>query len=244
MTRVLTFLFIAMAAKAAVAPQLGDVTHVRHIFLKKDQIVAVKTSVGIATLIQVPDRPTSAIIGDTEAFKLEYLDNGVTIKPLHGGARTNLYIYTDSQRFSIHLVPAPKELADYIVYLKSASTPPKPEGKVQWKQYLRTTQAGAFTLKIIKLGLQAGGILFVNFEIKAAKDFPIKPDWFWVTQDGKYKPIQSLYLSRLSASPPLPTSGTLILKESDFAGTSPLKLEMRSQRPLSILLPGVKKWLK
>ena len=43
---------------------------VRKIEVKPDQIVTVKTAVEIATIIQVPDRPNSIVVGDQAAFKV------------------------------------------------------------------------------------------------------------------------------------------------------------------------------
>jgi type IV secretory pathway VirB9-like protein len=70
-------------------------TRVRRVQVQSDQIVTIKTAIGIATIIQVPDRPNSIVVGDLSAFKVEYLDQAITIKPLHSGARSNLYVYTD-----------------------------------------------------------------------------------------------------------------------------------------------------
>lgn len=68
---------------------------VRRVPILGDQIVTVRTSIGIATIIQVPDRPNSVVVGDQDAFKVEYLDQAITIKPLSSRAKSNLYIYTD-----------------------------------------------------------------------------------------------------------------------------------------------------
>ncbi|MFN3454280.1 MAG: TrbG/VirB9 family P-type conjugative transfer protein, partial [Pseudobdellovibrio sp.] len=77
---------------------------IRRVPVQGDQIVTVKTSIGIATIIQVPDRPNSVVVGDQDSFKVEYLDQAITIKPLTGGAKSNLYIYTDWKRFNVELV--------------------------------------------------------------------------------------------------------------------------------------------
>jgi type IV secretory pathway VirB9-like protein len=97
---------------------------VRTVEIKKDQIVTVRTALGVATIIQVPDRPTSLVVGDQTAFKVEYLDQAITIKPLHGGARSNLYIYTDYRRFNVQLMTTTEVSADYVVYLESQNAKP------------------------------------------------------------------------------------------------------------------------
>lgn len=106
---------------------------VRHVEVKKDQIISVETRLGIATLIQLPERPSSVVIGDQGSFKVEYLDKAVTVKPLFVGARTNLYVYTDFHRFNIELVPSRGKSPDYLVYLKPINPKPPRELPVRWR---------------------------------------------------------------------------------------------------------------
>ena len=93
---------------------------VRKVEVTQDQIVTVRTALGIATIIQVPDRPNSIVVGDQAAFKVEYLDQAITIKPLRGGAKSNLYVYTDYRRFNVQLITGADASADYVVYRSSA----------------------------------------------------------------------------------------------------------------------------
>ncbi len=238
-------LLLSVAVNAATEPVVNS-AHVRRLVVKKDQIVSVRTALGIATLIQVPDRPTSAIIGDLEAFKLEYLDQGVTIKPLHFGAKTNLYIYTDSQRFNIHLVPAPKEIADYIVYLKNAGSlpPPKLASKIKWRSFGKSDTKDGLTLKVKRLGSTGSGFWLLDFELQSVKKTQIKPEWFWVTQGQGHRPIHSLYLSGVESQPGHPVNGTITLREFDLARRLPLQLEVRAKKKLIVTLPEVTRWLK
>lgn len=41
---------------------------VRKIEVKSDQIITVRTAIGVATIIQVPDRPNSIVVGDQAGF--------------------------------------------------------------------------------------------------------------------------------------------------------------------------------
>lgn len=238
-------LLLSVAAFAATDPAVSS-NHVRRIMVKKDQIVPVRTALGIATLIQVPDRPTSAIIGDLEAFKLEYLDQGVTVKPLHGGAKTNLYIYTDSQRFNVHLVPAPKEAADYIVYLKNAGSlpPPKLTSKIKWRSFGKSDSKDGLTLKIKRLGSTGSGFWLLDFELQSLKKTQIKPEWFWVTQGKGHRPIHSLYLSGVESQPGRPVGGTITLRQVDLVAHAPMQLEVRTKKKLIVPLLEVTRWLK
>ena len=65
--------------------------HIHTVKMKPDQILLVKTALGIATIVETPESIQSAIIGDQSGFKIEYLDRAVTIKPLRASARSNLY---------------------------------------------------------------------------------------------------------------------------------------------------------
>ena len=107
---------------------------VRHIECKNDQIVTVHAAMGIATIIQVPDHPNSVVVGDQDKFKVEYLDQAITIKPLRAGSKSNLYVYTDYQRFNVQLLTGADPIADYVVYLENV----KPRNK-QSKPFLRWT---------------------------------------------------------------------------------------------------------
>ena len=42
-------------------------TRVRSVSVQDYQIVTVRTSIGIATIIQIPDRPNSVVVGDQDA---------------------------------------------------------------------------------------------------------------------------------------------------------------------------------
>ncbi len=246
MKGIIISLLLSVAAFAAADSGLPSNGRVRRVLVKKDQIVPVKTALGIATLIQVPDRPTSAIIGDLEAFKLEYLDQGVTVKPLHGGAKTNLYIYTDSQRFNVHLLPAPKESADYIVYLKNAGSlpPAKISHKIKWRLFGQSDSKDGLTLKVKRLGSTGSGFWLLDFEFQSLKKTQIKPEWFWITQGKGHRPIHSLYLSGIETQPGRPVSGTIMLREADLIARSPLQLEVRAKKKLSVSLPEITRWLK
>jgi hypothetical protein len=61
--KLITLLAFSLAAMTSEANQ-----RVRRVAVQGDQIVTVKTSLGIATIIQVPDRPNSVVVGDQDSF--------------------------------------------------------------------------------------------------------------------------------------------------------------------------------
>lgn len=217
---------------------------VRRVQPKSDEITEVRTAVGIATLIQVPDRPTSVVLGDSNAFKVEYLENALTIKPLARDSKSNLYVYTEARRFNVSLVTVPLSSADYVVYLD----PPRPVPVVlqeeRWHPYRVEKTTKDFSVRFTRAGVSAD-IVVAEFVITAANPASIKPDWIWVTQGEKTVPIQQLYLSGVMASEQSPIHGSLAIRLSDLSenGLRP-KLEIRAQHPMRISLPEVTAWKK
>jgi hypothetical protein len=225
----------------AVAADLAG-TRVRKLHLKRDEIAQVHTAVGIATLIQVPDRPTSVVLGDTNAFKVEYLENAITIKPLSHSSKSNLYIYTEGRRFNVSLVTLPIQSADYIVYLEPEITQPDPK-REHWRDYNGQKGNRDFTVTITRLG-KSSDFLMVAFQVTAAKPVKLKPEWIWITQAGRTIAIQDLNLSGLEVTAQTPVGGYASVKIADLKTAQSLLLEWRSNSPVKIRLPEVRSWLK
>jgi hypothetical protein len=215
---------------------------VRKLHLKRDEIAQVRTAVGIATIIQVPDRPTSVVLGDTNAFKVEYLENAITIKPLNHSSKSNLYIYTEGRRFNVSLVTLPIPSADYIVYLEPEISRPDPK-REKWRDYSAERKNRDFTVAITRIG-KSSDFLMIAFQITAPKPFKFKPDWIWLTQGGRTVAIQDLSLSGLDMTEHSPVGAFLSIKVTDLKGATPLMLEVRSPTPIKLKLPEVRSWLK
>lgn len=215
---------------------------VRRLYLKRDEIAWVRTAVGIATIIQVPDRPTSVVLGDTNAFKVEYLENAITIKPLSHSSRSNLYIYTEARRFNVSLTTVPISGADYIVYLepKVLNSIPLRE---RWRNLRIERKSRGLAVTVTRLG-QSGDFLMVVFQVTAKKAVKFKPEWIWVTQNGRTVPIQDLNLSAIDVMGHAPVSAFLDIKRTDLRGKGPLALEVRSPSPIKIRLPELHQWLR
>ena len=229
----LTFPFAADAATAKV----------RRASVAQDQIETVRTALGIATIIQVPDRPNSVVVGDQEAFKVEYLDQAVTIKPLHSAAKSNLYIYTDWRRYNVQLVTGPEPVADYVVYLenpKESFKETKPT--LVWTPIKRILSNDFLALEVKRVGRAKGGILLIEFVIQSLKAEEVKAEWLWLTQDGATRPIHMLSLSGTTARPGEPVQGMIQVLRADLSETAPLRLEVRRKKTSFLTLPKVAAW--
>lgn len=218
---------------------------VRRVSVQPDQIVTVQTALGIATIIQVPDRPNSLVVGDTESFKVEYLDQAITIKPLLGGAKSNLYIYTDYRRFNVQLVAGNEASADYVVYLdipKEKIVTKESKPTLIWTAFKGKLSNDSITFEVKRVGRTKDNVLIVEFSMKGTKREKINPEWFWITQGGETKPIHRLIFSKLEVSSNSSLDGVIQILRSDIINDAPIRLELRRKRTSFLSLPEVKKW--
>ncbi len=214
---------------------------VRSVNVDGDQVVTVKTSIGIATIIQVPDRPNSVVVGDQDSFKVEYLDQAITIKPLVAGAKSNLYVYTDWHRYNVELISGPQGTSDYVVYLKRKLEKKKSVHDVYWRPHKNFLRNGNIELHVTRLGVVNNNLGLVEFKVSSAKAEQIDPGWLWLSQNGAVRPIQNLVLSALTVGPNKPTTGLLQLRFEDF-DKSPLRLEVRRKKTSYFTLPSFEQW--
>ena len=237
---VLLMSLIAFSAKAG--------NRVRRVPVQGDQIVTVRTSIGIATIIQVPDRPNSVVCGDNDAFKVEYLDQAITIKPISSGAKSNLYIYTDWKRFNVELVSGSEAVADYVVYLDNPKKDPnslgipKNDSGITWTNFKNLLRNESLQLDVKKLGRTKDGILLIEFLVSSKKKEPFRPEWLWLTQGGVTKPIHNLYLSALEVSPQRSLSGVMQLWEIDLDSTQTTRLELRRNKLSYLTIMKTSSW--
>lgn len=218
---------------------------VRTVEVKKDQIVTVRTALGVATIIQVPDRPTSLVVGDQTAFKVEYLDQAITIKPLHGGARSNLYIYTDYRRFNVQLVTTVETSADYVVYLESQNAKPVTKANTSkdgWRAYKNVLRNDSLTLETKRVSNSTDGSLLVEFEVRGSDNEKFRPEWLWLTQNGKPKPIQGIALSSQELKSNRPIKGLLQILEKDVNRNEALRIELRRKKTSYLTIPSEVAW--
>lgn len=208
---------------------------------REDDILTVKTALGIATIIQLPEVVQSAIIGDQSGFKIEYLDKAVTIKPLRWGAKTNLYLVTDSRRFNIRLVTGSQEAADYIVYLKK---PEPPKAETKWRNLKRSATQKNFKLSVTRIGLSPGGFILIDVVLTSTsvQRSAVKPESVWIKQSGGSKVINSLFMSDSKVEKGKPLRLGISLAKSDLNVGKPIILEIQSDDTISLQLAEADLW--
>ena len=215
----------------------------RTVMLSEVDVATVKTALGYTTLLNFDGRPSSVVLGDQDAFKVEYVGNGLAIKPLQGGAKTNLFVFTDYDRFNFRLVAGATADADYLLRIRRSSpagdqAPSRTEpiesapSLLTRKTVNRRAVCGGVTLRVRTVAWPASqSTLLVYFRAQVDQrlvkkvELRFQPGDFEIWQDGRSLPIESLHLDRLvfTASNPM-VEGTLVLRQSEFSKGRGLKL--------------------
>lgn len=235
MKRIFCFLIAAIISTQANA-------RVRKVTVSGDQIVAVKTAIGIATIIQVPDRPNSVVVGDQDSFKVEYLDQAITIKPLHPGAKSNLYVYTDWKRYNVQLITGSESQADYVVYLETPKAVSKKPTVSSWRIFNSKLKNDDLNLETHRIGVLKDNSVAIEFTVSSPRKLKFEPSWIWITQNRKTTPIHNLIISNLNLSPQSKINGVLQILKSDLDTNEPLRLEMRRTKQSYLTIPKVDSW--
>src|SRR5690606_8679065 len=84
----------------------------------QEKVSRVWTALGYSTVIELPSKPLQAVLGDQDAFKLEFVGQSVTLKPLLPGARSNLFIFTEWGRFPFLISTGAATHADFLVRVR------------------------------------------------------------------------------------------------------------------------------
>lgn len=222
-------------------PSFANAERVKKVKVKKDQIVQVKTAIGVATIIQVADNPTSLVVGDNEGFKVEFLDQAITIKPLHANARSNLYIYTEYRRFDIELVTVQERSADYVVYLETVVAPLKLKPLVKWNKTDLRFKNDDLQFRIRRLG-QSDSSLYIEFEVSSSKNVDFDPGWIWIQQSKSTVPIHRLVMSSFKADQSNSIKGVVELLKDDLNLAKSFSFEIRRKAKTQVDIPRALKW--
>lgn len=217
--------------------------HIRKVVYSDDQILTVKTALGIATIIQLPETIQSAIIGDQSAFKIEYLDKAVTIKPLRGSAKTNLYLVADKKRYNIRLQTLTQDSADYIVYVLS-SFGDGAKSQVRWQKLGKSNDANGLILTIERIGISLNDFVLLDLSLKLKPNefVTIKPEDVWVFQGDNSKTVNSLFLSSTKLTKDKPLKIGVSIARSDLVKGKPILVELKGSKTNSISISEVALW--
>ncbi len=216
------------------------IAHVRNIAANGDNILNVRTALGIATIIQLPETIQSAIIGDGSGFKVEYIDRAVTIKPLRFGVKTNLYLVTEKRRYNLRLVTQAQDLADYVVYVRN----PDIKDAVKWLKLNQFGEVDNIRLTVNRIAMSDGGFILIDARLSSTSNEPmaLKPENFWIVQGNTSRTINGLFISNLALSKSNSVSIGISLAKSDLLANKPIVIELRMKHKISVSIPEAKLW--
>lgn len=216
--------------------------HIKKIFPKNDEIILVKTSLAIATMIQFPDSTSVQfpIIGDQSAFRIETIDKGITIKPLRYGAKTNLYLFTDKKRYNFRLITEGQEQADYILYIKSSEN----TDSLNWKVIEKSVSNKELKLTLHKVAVTKDNKILLDLSLIAVNlDTKVSPESIWVYQDKESKLINALFLSDKVANQRRPIQIGIALSKNDLKEGKSLQVTIKMKESnLSLDIPREVLW--
>ncbi|MBL7545110.1 MAG: TrbG/VirB9 family P-type conjugative transfer protein [Bdellovibrionaceae bacterium] len=216
--------------------------HIKTISPKNDEIILVKTSLAIATMIQFPDSTSVQlpIIGDQSAFRIETIDKGITIKPLRYGAKTNLYLFTDKKRYNFRLITEGQDQADYILYIKSSEN----TDSLTWKVIEKSVSSKELKLTLHKVAATKDNKILLDLSLIALNlDTKVSPENIWIYQDKDSKLISSLFLSDKTTTVRKPIQIGIALSKNDLKEGKSLQLTLKMKEfNLSIDIPREVLW--
>lgn len=215
-------------------------SRIRERIMKVDDILIVNTGLGIATIIQIPETIQSMIIGDQSAFKVEYVDRAVTIKPLRFSAKTNLYLITAGRRYDLKLQCVTQDLADYVVYVKQAKT----DENVRWRPVPVSAENGRIRFSINRIGATTDGFIVIDglLTSRNGESSTIAPKDFWVLQGGQSRVINSLFLSDHNVSKGKSVIIGLSVAKSDLVSNVPVTIDLTGDKKIELRLPASCVW--
>ena len=215
----------------------------RKIETNNDEVSEVKTALGIATKVILPENPNlPPIIGDMSAFRVESIDKGYAIKPLRYGAKTNLFISTDSRSYSVKLLIVNQDSADYIVYLVPKEL--KTKNQIVWRDFKRKVKSETFSIETKRIGKSKDGFVVLEFSLTSKMKNFIEPEWFWLKQGKESKSIHSLIFSSREIDSDKPVVAALTLDRRDLSSEMAAVIEIKYREGLRLEIPKEFLWRK
>ncbi len=200
---------------------------VKELSLKPQEVGVINTSIGYSTVIQLSQKPLNVVLGDQAAFRIEFINDSITIKPIRPAAKTNLFIFTENDRFNLTIRVGQSASVDYVVRLRRIFTDPK-----------KTVQLNRFqTNNGLRLTLMRATYnereTFLDFSIQnTGKHFlTLSPDLFRVAVDDILKPIRSLYLDNVGIKPGGLVTGSILFPATNLGKKLSLWLGVQGGKP-------------
>lgn len=209
----------------ATLSELTFATPTRTLLLNENDVGEIRTAIRYSTMLEFDSRPLSVILGDQDAFKVEYVGNSLTIKPILPSSQTNLFVMTDYEKFNFKLRMTNSERADYKVRVKKKAVKEdnKNGTKLHFRKVKKTATSKNVVLELSSIATPKSKDLYlITFSVgllgkNPMGDLSFKAEDFHVLQGKVEIAIDNLSLDALELTKDKPTAyGSLILRSADL----------------------------
>ena len=173
----------------------------------------VRLKVGNTTILRFVGKPHKTVLGNTRIFKVEFVENDVTIQPL-GEASTNLFVYTKNGSYGFILTA--KTFGEYDDLIKVHRK--QKSGRYLLTRKAKKAQKPTLSLTSLKASLEGvtspqKGMLEVSLKVsnKTTQKIPTGKIRLLVTFEGKRLSPQKAYFKESTLSPKETTDAKVVL---------------------------------
>jgi hypothetical protein len=229
-------LCLILGAAIIFLARTSSAASIREVQSSPRNLIAIRTALGFSTILEFPLKPLSAVLGDQDAVKLEYIGESITLKPLANTVRTNLFVFTPGGRYAFSIQNSPASSVDYIVRVRDPENVdtetdkhdvnPFKEKIIQRKRTVDGVSVVVSRLSLSKDEVSPRSASLIEFEISSSETtYSFKPSSIALKQDGRFLIAESITIDRPWIGPDLPISkGVIALLNQDFDRRKPMSL--------------------
>lgn len=228
----------------------AEAKSIRMVKLSEKDLETVLVEPGYSTLIKFDSHPEPGLIGDQDAFKVEYMKNMVAIKPLVSKGQTNLFLFTKEGQFNFQLV-AGRGRHDNIVYVRAGARSEaqgiKANPAILVDELLTRRIGKVVTQGSLKLTLESIATpisrstvvlrILIARKLKAKEAPRIDPKMLNLAQNSRKIPVENVYLESKRAGEVVLTSGLLLIRAQEIKRGGALTLGLQldaASKPLTL----------
>lgn len=207
--------------------------------MSENDVVPVRVAVGYSTLLQFDSRPTQAIVGDQDSFKVEYVGSSLAIKPLVSGVSTNLFVANQYERFNFRITSGRGFEPDYVLKVKRKREDVGPSsGSLLTKAVHREGRQNGMQVKLLTITTTKNDLAVIySFEVtELNQKRTFQAGDFEVLQAGRSLPIENIYLERLVLEKGQRLQGLIVILRTHVRRNQRTAIRVTSQKPIATVL--------
>ena len=201
---------------------------VRELPLKPYDVGIIHTARGFSTVVQLPSKPLNVVLGDQGAFRIEFINDSITIKPIRSNARSNLFIFTEKERYNLTLASGAQSSVDYVVRLKRIF-----EDQKQIRALNKRAERQGLQLTLLKI-TKSGNSSFLDFQVtnKSRVKVTLNPENFRFLSHSVSEPIKGLFIEAVNLEPGQSITGSLSLSNLNSVLPCTVLVGIKDKKPI------------